>query len=130
MKTKVIKTWPFFFLLILLAGCGDYSQYYTVYGTAHSYGVTVWTSSDSDIDVYVNGERIGTVTESYSQAPECGAAGCVMYSTEDGGIKVTLRGESTDGRIKWQDRSFRLNRDCRKVQLITNEEGQPEILVN
>jgi len=132
MKTKVTKTWPLLILIGLLTGCGgNYSQYYDIYGAStRTYEVTIWTSTDSDIDVYINDERVGTVTEAYNQEPDCGAAGCVVYSTLDGGIKVTLRGQSTDGQVTWQERSFRLNRSCRKVQLVKNAEGQPEVVVN
>ncbi len=134
MKAKVVKTLPVLMLLGLLVGCGsygDYSDYYDIYGNAtHSYGITVWTSTSSNVDVFVNGERIGTVTQRYESAPECGAAGCVMFSTLDGGTKITLRGESVDGRTQWQEKTFRLNRDCRKIQLITNEQGVPEVVVN
>lgn len=134
MKSKVAKTFPIIALIGLLAGCGtygtygDYSDYYGM--SANSYSVTIWTNTDSDIDVFIDGQRVGTVTEKYDQAPECGAAGCVVFSTEEGGTKVTLRGESIDGKTKWEEKSFRLNRSCRKVQLITNEEGVPVVEVN
>jgi hypothetical protein len=134
MKAKIVETLPVIVLLALLTGCGnyyDYSDYYDIYGNAgKAYSVTVWSSSDSNIDIFVDGNRVGTVTQKYLTAPDCGAAGCVMYSTFDGGKKITLRGESADGKVKWSEKSFRLNRDCRKVQLVTNSDGVQEVLVN
>lgn len=138
MKTKIIKSWPVMLLLLLFLGCdkygsgsyGDFSKY-TGYGNgARKFGVTVWTNSDSNINVYVNGNQVGVVSQNYDQAPDCGATGCVYYDTEDGGIKITIRGESVDGMVKWEEKSLRLNRDCRKVQFVRDADGIPQILMN
>ena len=131
MKSKILKTLPILFAAALLTACGTYGDYGDYYGSAaNTYSVTVWTNSASNIDVFVNNQRVGTVTQSYQEAPECGASGCVVYTTIDGGTKITLRGESTDGKIKWDEKSFRLNRACRRVELVTNSAGEPEVLVN
>jgi len=130
MKTKLINSWPILLLALVIISCGRYGDY-TGYGNgARKFGVTVWTNSDNSIKVFINGEKVGVLSRKYDQAPECGAAGCVFYDTEDGGIKITIRGESADGLVKWEEKSFRLNRDCRKVQFITNNAGVPEILMN
>jgi len=137
MKTKILKSWPLLLLPLLIFGCSKYSgsygdvSDYTGYGNgARKFGVTVWTNSESNINVYVNGVRIGILATKLDQAPECAAKGCVYYETEDGGIKITIRGESVDGKVKWEEKSFRLNRDCRKVQFIQNTDGVPDILLN
>ena len=138
MKTKLTKSWylllvPLFIIACSDYGSGSYGDYsdYTGYGNgARKFGVTVWTNSTTSVNVFVNGQQVGTVSQSYDQAPDCGAPGCVYYDTEEGGCKVTIRGESTDGRIRWAERTLRLNRDCRKVQLIQNPDGSPDILMN
>ncbi|TSA38117.1 MAG: hypothetical protein D4R64_04120 [Porphyromonadaceae bacterium] len=137
MKTKLIKSLPLLVLILLVLGCGKYGgsytnlSDYTGYGNgARKFGVTVWTNSENTINVFVNGQQIGIISQKYDQAPECGSAGCVYYDTEDGGIKITIRGESVDGKIKWEEKSLRLNRDCRKVEFIKNSDGTPDILVN
>jgi hypothetical protein len=137
MKTKLSKSWPLLLLIVLMMGCGKYGGSYTNlsdysgYGNGFKkFGVTVWTNSESNINVYVNGAQVGTVSQKYDQAPGCGASGCVYYETEDGGTKITIRGESVDGKVKWEEKSLRLNRDCRKVQFVKNSDGTPEILMN
>ncbi len=137
MKTKLIKSWPLLFLALFFLGCGNYgsgsygSMDYSGYGNgSRKFGVTVWTNSDASVNVFVNGTQVGTVSQKYDEAPDCGAPGCVYYDTEDGGLKITISGESIDGKVKWTERSLRLNRDCRKVQFVKNSEGLPEILMN
>ena len=138
MKTKIIKSLPLFLLLILLLGCSKYGSgnygslsKYTGYGNGdRKFGVTVWTNSDNNVNVFVNGAQVGVVNQKYDQEPECGAKGCAYYDTEDGGTKITISGVSVDGKIKWEGKSLRLNRDCRKVQLVMSADGPPEILVN
>lgn len=131
MTTKILKSLPFLLVLLLFSGCGRYGGNYTGYGNgAQKFGVTLWTNSDSNINVFIDGVQVGIVAQKYDQVPECGAPGCVYYDTEDGGIKITVRGESVDGKLKWEEKSLRLNRDCRKVQFIKSTQGVPEILMN
>jgi hypothetical protein len=137
MKTKIVKSLPILLFTLFLISCGryggDYSSMgdYSGYGNgATKFGVTVWTNSESNIKVFINDLQVGVVSMKYDQAPECGAAGCVYYDTEDGGIKITIRGESVDGTIKWEEKSMRLNRDCRKVQFVKSSDGTPVILMN
>ncbi|MFA6127228.1 MAG: hypothetical protein WC699_07995 [Bacteroidales bacterium] len=136
MKAKLAKSLPLLMLALIVVGCGNYSGNYTSldysgYGNgARKFGVTVWTNSESAINVYVNGQQVGVVSKKYDQAPECGSPGCVYYDTEDGGIKITISGESADGKIKWAEQSLRLNRTCRKVELVQNPDGSPAMLMN
>lgn len=136
MKTKILKSWPLLLLVILVLGCDEYGgeifkSDYSSYGNgARKFGVTVWTNSESNINVYINGEQAGVLSQKFDQAPECGSAGCVYYDTEDGGIKISVRGESIDGKVKWEEKSLRLNRDCRKVQFVKNADGTHDILMN
>jgi hypothetical protein len=131
MKAKILKSLPFLVVLLLVSGCSNYTGNYTGYGNgAHKFGVTVWTNSDNAINVFINGEKTGVLSQKLDVAPECGAAGCVYYDTEDGGIKITIRGESVDGKLVWEEKSMRLNRDCRKVQFVKTADGVPEILIN
>lgn len=129
---------PLLVLVVLVLGCGEYGGSYTSglsnysgYGNgARKFGVTIWTNSESNINVFVNGQQIGILSQKFDQAPDCGSTGCVYYDTEDGGIKISVRGESVDGKVKWEEKSLRLNRDCRKVQFVKNAEGATEILLN
>lgn len=141
MKTKIVKSLPLLLLPFLFLGCsnygsGSYGDYgnlsdYTGYGNGgKKFGVTIWTNSEANVNVFVNGKQVGVISQKYDQAPDCGAKGCVYYDTEDGGIKITVRGESVDGTVKWEEKSLRLNRDCRKVQFVTNTDGTPDILMN
>ncbi len=122
----------------LFFGCGNYGSggygslsNYTGYGNgARKFGVTVWTNSETNVNVFVNGKQVGVVSQKYDVAPDCGAKGCVYYDTEDGGSKITISGVSADGTIKWEEKSLRLNRDCRKVQFVKTADGPPEILMN
>jgi hypothetical protein len=138
MKTKIMKSLPLLLLPLLFLGCSKYSSggygsasNYTGYGNgARKFGVTVWTNSETNVNVFVNGVQVGVLSQKYDAAPDCGAKGCVYYDTEDGGMKITIRGESPDGTIKWEEASLRLNRDCRKVQFVKTADGPPEILMN
>ena len=137
MKTKILKSWPYILCVLLVFGCSKYSGNYTNltdysgYGNgSRKFGVTIWTNSATSINVFINGQQVGSVNQKYDQAPDCGAAGCVYFDTEDGGSKITVRGESVDGTVKWEEKSLRLNRDCRKVQFIKNAAGAPEIVMN
>ena len=131
MKAKIVNLLPSLIVLFLISGCSNYTGNYSGYGNGnHKFGVTVWTNSDNAINVFINGKQAGQLTQKLDVAPECGAAGCVYYDTEDGGIKITIRGESVDGKVIWGEKSMRLNRDCRMVQFIKTSEGVPEILMN
>ena len=140
MNTKIVKWWPLLLLPLLIFGCSKYGTYGTGtlskytgtgYGNgARKFALTVWTNSDSRINVFVNGVQIGVLSQKLDQEPECAAPGCIYYDTEDGGIKITIRGESADGKVKWNEESLRLNRDCRKVEFVKNPDGTPEILMN
>jgi hypothetical protein len=135
MKTKIRISLSLMVLALLIIGCSRYSDgglsKYTGYGNgARKFGVTIWSNSDNNINVFVNGQQIGVISQKLDLAPDCGAAGCVYYDTEDGGIKITVRGESVDGLVKWEEKSLRLNRDCRKVQFVRSDSGAPEILMN
>jgi hypothetical protein len=139
MKAKILKSWPVLLLFLLISGCDRYGNYgdytdlsdYSGYGNGtRKFGVTIWANFESNINVYINGEQVGTISKKFDQAPECGTAGCVYYDTEDGGIKISISGESIDGKIKWEEKSLRLNRNCRKVEFVRNDDGSPEILMN
>jgi hypothetical protein len=137
MKTKLIKSLPILLFVVILAACGRYGGSYgnmgdyTGYGNGPlKYGVTVWTNSDSNINVFINGQQVGVIGKKYETMPDCGAAGCVYYDTEDGGTRITIRGESADGTIRWEEKSLRLNRDCRKVQFVKNSNGTSGIVMN
>ena len=139
MKTNLTKSLSVFIFLIILSGCGNYGSYggygdmggYGGYGNANErFGVTAWTNSSSNIKVFINGSAIGVLTQAYETQPQCGAPGCIYYDTEDGGIKISIRAESTDGLVRWAEKSMRLNRKCRMVQFVQKEWGTTEILMN
>jgi hypothetical protein len=139
MKAKLIKSLSLLLIPLFFVGCsrygnsgsyGDLSDY-SGYGNGNSkFGVTVWTNSESNINIFINNEQVGVVSKKYDQKPECGSPGCVYYDTEDGGLKISIRGESIDGRTTWEEKSLRLNRACRSVQFVKNEDGNPVILMN
>jgi hypothetical protein len=139
MKAKIIKSLPLLLVLIFFVGCSRYGNYgnygdlsdYSGYGNGNTkFGVTVWTSSDISINIYINNEQVGVISKKYEQAPECGSPGCVYYDTEDGGLKISIRGVSIDGTTSWEEKSLRLNRACRSVQLVKNDDGNTVFLMN
>lgn len=137
MKTKLLKSLPLLVLVLLVFACSKYSGSYSNLGNYNGYGngarkfaVTVWTNNDTNVNVFINGKQVGVLDQKLDQAPDCGAPGCVYYDTEDGGIKISIRGESVDGTVKWEEQTLRLNRDCRKVQLVKTASGATEILMN
>jgi hypothetical protein len=65
------------------------------------------------IDVHVDGVLLGTITQTYSVAPECGAPGCVTTSLREGNNFVELVVNGTSIKINWKV----LSQPCFKMKV-------------
>ncbi|SCY93364.1 hypothetical protein [Flavobacterium caeni] len=77
--------------------------------------IVFWTATSQygQIDIYVNGSFRGTITNTYSGAPSCGAGGCVT---------VTISGTgntwyATAGNHTWNSSALTLTSACTTMQL-------------
>lgn len=78
--------------------------------------VLFWTNQTQygQIDIYVNNAFKGTITNSYSSAPNCGAAGCVTVAVS--GNNNTWEAKSRIGNYRWTG-SYSLQAGCNTLLL-------------
>lgn len=93
----------------------DYVEKYQDEAEDNTHEVVFWTSTGLTINVYVSGSYEGQITRNYNSTPECGASGCVTYSTLSSSI--TYRAESDDGRYTWSETTKTLTIACKSVEL-------------
>jgi len=93
----------------------DYVESYQDNAEDNTHEVVFWTSIGVEINVYVNGSYEGRITRDYPSIPDCGATGCVTYSTLSSSL--TYHAESVDGRYTWPETTKTLTVACKKLEL-------------
>jgi len=113
-----------------ITACGDY-YYIDPYGNSREpLVVNFWTNGEQVLDVYVDGNRYGTLGKAITEEPECGAHGTLQFFSMERGSKHVVYAVTRDGSVLWPEKTIRMNRSCQRMLFTQTESGQPRVTLN